>query len=194
MLFAIHWWFLSPQELFVLSIPRVSCPIGFDDDFWLDSVSVFFDDFWAHKSFLHCRTHALAVELILLMISDWGETQFSLMIYKPHMSCLRFVDNFLAHKSCLRFWIHTLAVEALLTRQRLSFLRWFQSSQELFALSNLCVSRGTNFVDDFKGSRESFFIDDFWALMSCLRFVDDFIAHKSCLRCRIHRSAMEALR
>jgi hypothetical protein len=30
--------------------------------------------------------------------------------------------------------------------------------------------------------------------MSCLRFVDDFIAHKSCLRCRIHRSAMEALR
>jgi hypothetical protein len=67
-----------------------------------------------------------------------------------------------------------------LSRQWLSSRWWFLSLQELYALSNLRVNRGSSFVDDF------------WVASNSI-FVDDFRVHRGSLRCEINASPLEAV-
>jgi len=120
--------------------------------------------------------------------------QFRWGFLKRQRLCFR--CYFWVHRGCLRYWIHASRVAAVslmisastgalfivesmchpwkqfrwgfLSRQRLCFRWWFLIPQELFALSNPCVTSGSSFVDDCLG-------------------------HRGFLRCRIHASPVEAV-
>jgi hypothetical protein len=109
--------------------------------------SSFVDDFWVHKGCLRCRIHMSPVEAV------------SLMIYVA-IGVVCSVESMRHSWKHFRWWF--------LSRQWLSIRWWFLSPQELYALSNPQVNRGSSFVDDF------------WV-------------HRGCLRCRIHASPVEVV-
>jgi hypothetical protein len=109
--------------------------------------SSFVDDFWVHKGCLRCRIHMSPVEAVSLMIS-------------VAIGVVCSVESMRHPWKHFRWWF--------LSRQWLSIRWWFLSPQELYALSNPQVNRGSSFVDDFCG-------------------------YRGCLLCRIHASPVEAL-
>jgi hypothetical protein len=125
---SFRWWFLSPQGLFLLLNPCVPRGSSFVDNFWVGSDLVFIVVFWVHRGCWRCRIHASPMEAVSLRISKSTTTQFSLIISES-------IGAVGAVKSMRHHWKQ--------------FRWWFLRPQGLFALSNLCVTHGSSFIEDF---------------------------------------------
>jgi hypothetical protein len=133
------WWFPSQRGLYALMNPSVHCGGS------------------------------------LVTISESSTTQFLLTISESTGDvCIDdfwvgsnsiFSDDFRVTWDCVLWWIHASAVEAIslmfLSWQLLSYLWWFLSQQELYALRNPTFSCGASNIDEFWVEKDSVFVDDF---------------------------------
>jgi hypothetical protein len=134
-----RWWFLSPQGLFALSNPYVTCR------------SSFVDDLCGYRGCLLCRIHASLVEALSLMIFESTMTQYSVMIFEPTRAICAVESTSQPWKQ-FRWWF--LSPQGVFALSNPCVTRGSSFVEDLWVpravcVVESCVTRGSTFVDDF---------------------------------------------